>query len=285
MTKIVSSSWTSCLAVTYDVRPHPSLSLLFLLLTVPSSPFGPVGFLVRGDRPVLHGRAFFCSLFPPRKAHHASVRYHISSFAYAFLIYPPYPFTIEISSRTISSLMNVAMHILPILISPSTTLSAVFLLAWPDPWPTWPQKFSTSVVILTPLIGGRSAFVLMNLFLGPGHSAAAPTLLSRIVFRRTHYVFPKMLVKNVVKRVFTLLRGSVLPSLLSSPHIVDSFLPIQLLDRDPFKRIACSPQGDSLEEVQRHPWFGSIDWTALNRKELPSPFVPDVGSLSLQPSP
>ncbi|KAI9508187.1 AGC/YANK protein kinase [Russula earlei] len=48
-----------------------------------------------------------------------------------------------------------------------------------------------------------------------------------------------------------------------------------LLDRDPFKRIACSPRGDSLDEIHQHAWFSSIDWEALNRKELPSPFVPD----------
>jgi len=48
-----------------------------------------------------------------------------------------------------------------------------------------------------------------------------------------------------------------------------------LLDRDPHKRLACSPQGDSLDEIQQHAWFTSINWAALNRKELPSPFVPD----------
>ncbi len=51
---------------------------------------------------------------------------------------------------------------------------------------------------------------------------------------------------------------------------------VQLLERDTHKRLACSPHGDSLDEIQRHPWFGSVDWAALNRKEVPSPFVPDV---------
>ncbi|KAI0285947.1 kinase-like domain-containing protein [Russula aff. rugulosa BPL654] len=48
-----------------------------------------------------------------------------------------------------------------------------------------------------------------------------------------------------------------------------------LLERDPYKRVACSPQGDSLDEIHRHPWFNSLDWVALDRKEIPSPFVPD----------
>ena len=67
--------------------------------------------------------------------------------------------------------------------------------------------------------------------------------------------------------------------LLYLHHTLFELFHPQLLDRDPFKRIGCSPQGDSLDEIQRHPWFGSLDWAALDRKEIPSPFVPDVGSL------
>ncbi|KAI0065641.1 kinase-like protein [Artomyces pyxidatus] len=48
-----------------------------------------------------------------------------------------------------------------------------------------------------------------------------------------------------------------------------------LLERDAFKRFACNPHSDSMQEIQRHPWFSSIDWAALERKELPSPFIPD----------
>ncbi|KAI0309630.1 kinase-like protein [Amylostereum chailletii] len=47
------------------------------------------------------------------------------------------------------------------------------------------------------------------------------------------------------------------------------------LERDPWKRLAASPKSDSMEELQRHPWFSGIDWEALDRKELPSPFIPD----------
>ena len=50
----------------------------------------------------------------------------------------------------------------------------------------------------------------------------------------------------------------------------------QFLDRDPWKRLACSPKGESMEEIQQHPWFAGIDWDTLTRKELTSPFVPDV---------
>ncbi|TFY72024.1 hypothetical protein EVG20_g1004 [Dentipellis fragilis] len=44
------------------------------------------------------------------------------------------------------------------------------------------------------------------------------------------------------------------------------------LDREPFKRLSCSPQGDGFEEIKQHPWFSTIDWDALERKEIPPPF-------------
>lgn len=47
------------------------------------------------------------------------------------------------------------------------------------------------------------------------------------------------------------------------------------LDRDPYKRLSCNPQTEGFEEIRRHPWFASIDWEALERKELAPPFVPD----------
>ncbi|CAL1714897.1 unnamed protein product [Somion occarium] len=47
------------------------------------------------------------------------------------------------------------------------------------------------------------------------------------------------------------------------------------LERDPPKRLGCKPNGEGFEEIQRHPWFQSIDWDALDRKELQPPFVPD----------
>ena len=62
-------------------------------------------------------------------------------------------------------------------------------------------------------------------------------------------------------------------------HTAFELFPPQLLERDPHKRIACGPQGDSLDEIQRHPWFSPLDWAALDRKDIPSPFVPDVGFL------
>lgn len=50
---------------------------------------------------------------------------------------------------------------------------------------------------------------------------------------------------------------------------------VQFLDRDPSKRLTCK-QNDGYEVMQRHPWFHPIDWVALEAKELPPPFTPDV---------
>lgn len=46
------------------------------------------------------------------------------------------------------------------------------------------------------------------------------------------------------------------------------------LERDPTRRLACK-SSEEFENLQKHPWFESIDWSALNSKSLPPPFTPD----------
>jgi len=50
----------------------------------------------------------------------------------------------------------------------------------------------------------------------------------------------------------------------------------KLLERDPKKRLGSGSSGT--DNIKRHPFFESIDWEALMRKELPAPFVPKVTS-------
>jgi len=47
------------------------------------------------------------------------------------------------------------------------------------------------------------------------------------------------------------------------------------LDRDPSRRLGCKPHGEGFTELQRHPWFQSIDWDTLETKQQTPPFVPD----------
>ena len=49
-----------------------------------------------------------------------------------------------------------------------------------------------------------------------------------------------------------------------------------LLRRDPAKRLGAGPGG--VTEIMDHPFFESIDWTRLQSKALPPPFVPNVSS-------
>ncbi|CAK5273911.1 unnamed protein product [Mycena citricolor] len=49
-----------------------------------------------------------------------------------------------------------------------------------------------------------------------------------------------------------------------------------LLDRDVTRRFGCKPHSEGYHELQRHPWFKSIDWDTLDSKEQTSPFVPDA---------
>lgn len=53
----------------------------------------------------------------------------------------------------------------------------------------------------------------------------------------------------------------------------------QLLDRDPQKRLGWKQGGGGLKDIKNHPWFRAIDWEALERKEVPPSFVPDVRPL------
>ena len=50
----------------------------------------------------------------------------------------------------------------------------------------------------------------------------------------------------------------------------------QLLERDPQKRLGWKAGGGGLQDIKNHPWFREIDWDALEKKEVPPPFVPDV---------
>jgi serine/threonine kinase 32 len=72
-----------------------------------------------------------------------------------------------------------------------------------------------------------------------------------------------------------------LPS--SSPRNAFQPLQPQLLERDTSKRFGCKENGEGFQELRRHGWFKPIDWDALEGKELPPPFVPDV-SLTVQRS-
>ena len=51
---------------------------------------------------------------------------------------------------------------------------------------------------------------------------------------------------------------------------------IKLLTRNVESRLGCKPNGEGLKDLMRHPWFKSIDWDALEAKEVLPPFVPDV---------
>lgn len=57
-----------------------------------------------------------------------------------------------------------------------------------------------------------------------------------------------------------------------------NFISPQLLNRNSHERLGCKPNGQGVIDIHQHPWFSSIDWDALEAKELPPPFVPDVSS-------
>jgi hypothetical protein len=46
------------------------------------------------------------------------------------------------------------------------------------------------------------------------------------------------------------------------------------MTRPPNKRLGCGPGG--AEAIKEHPFFASIDWEALEKKEVPAPEKPLV---------
>lgn len=46
----------------------------------------------------------------------------------------------------------------------------------------------------------------------------------------------------------------------------------KLLDRDPVRRLG----NNGPDEIRNHPFFSSIDWERLQRKQIPAPFRPSV---------
>lgn len=51
---------------------------------------------------------------------------------------------------------------------------------------------------------------------------------------------------------------------------------VQLMEKDPKKRIACGIEG--ADEIKRHPWFRDINWDKLGDKQVTPPFIPKVKS-------
>lgn len=48
----------------------------------------------------------------------------------------------------------------------------------------------------------------------------------------------------------------------------------KLLKRDPMERLGTGDMG--VLEIMAHPWFDDIDWTAIHKKEMKSPFTPNI---------
>ncbi len=52
----------------------------------------------------------------------------------------------------------------------------------------------------------------------------------------------------------------------------------QVLRKEPSQRIGCREGG--VDELKAHPWFATIDWMQLYRKEIDPPFVPSTRQAS-----
>ena len=48
---------------------------------------------------------------------------------------------------------------------------------------------------------------------------------------------------------------------------------LQLLQRDPLHRLGCI---EDREPIRQHPFYSSIDWVKLEKRQIPPPFRPAV---------
>jgi serine/threonine protein kinase len=85
---------------------------------------------------------------------------------------------------------------------------------------------------------------------------------------------------NDKKQLFhNILRGNLVIPEYISPQGRD--LIQRLLCKDPNQRLGSGPRGD--KEIMEHPFFASIDWGRLYRKQIPPPFKPKIDGQSGTP--
>lgn len=53
---------------------------------------------------------------------------------------------------------------------------------------------------------------------------------------------------------------------------------VKILDKNPKNRLGVNGS----EDIKNHPWFSGIDFAALQRKEIPAPFRPEVEELNYE---
>ena len=65
----------------------------------------------------------------------------------------------------------------------------------------------------------------------------------------------------------------------SAMYIIHAHLCLQLLERNPTKRLGCM---EEVEPIRGHAFFREIDWNLLDRRKLKPPFKPQVVCVSVE---
>lgn len=87
--------------------------------------------------------------------------------------------------------------------------------------------------------------------------------------------------KTVSADAQDVLRG-VSPSSCTPSHTLLTYALItQFLDRNPKTRLGCRDKELGIDDIRSHPWFASLDWDALENKDVQPPYVPDVRACTM----